>query len=263
MSSDKKLRQTLTVVIPTKDAAPLLEGALESVLFADEIIVVDMYSKDDTPEICARFPQCQLVQRDDYIFGNVNHGFDLATGDWVMRLDTDERIPPELADEIRGILARPPDGVTGFEFWERIFVLGRELRHGFGRRHYRQMLFRRGAARYRVKSEHEGLETGGVWVRTSNGYIHYNYRAVGEYLRKINYYTDRDVERLELSESAPPLRDAVIEPLRAFYLYYLKYRGYRDGWIGFLDASMRSVYQLVQWAKIRERWERELGAAPR
>ncbi|HLX77472.1 MAG TPA: glycosyltransferase family 2 protein [Acidimicrobiales bacterium] len=249
---------TLTVVIPTRNAAPLLTDALESVAFADEIIVVDMHSTDETSEVCARHPQCRLVEREDYIFGNVNYGFELARGDWVMRLDSDERVTPELAAEIKEIVGSSPDGIHGYEFWERPFVLGKELSHGFGKKHYRPMLFRRGSARHAVESEHESLETTGTWVRARNGYLHYNYRTVGEYLRKIDYYTDRDVERMVLSE-APRVRTAIVEPIRAFYLYYLKYQGYRDGWIGFLDATMRSVYQFVQWAKVRERWEHEMA----
>jgi glycosyltransferase involved in cell wall biosynthesis len=253
--------QTLSVVIPTKNAAELLAGALESVKWADELIVVDMFSTDETDEVCARYPNCRLFKRDDYIFGNVNFGFDQATTDWVMRLDTDERITPELADEIRGILVSPPDGVTGFMFWERIVVLGRELRYGFGRRHHRRMMFRRGAARYPVRGEHEQLEGDGTWQRTRHGYLHLNYARVGDYLTKTNYYTDKDVERMPLPPEAPPIRDGFIRPLRAFYLYYLKWRGYQDGWIGFVDASMRGVYQLVEWAKLRERWAREREAA--
>jgi glycosyltransferase involved in cell wall biosynthesis len=254
--------ETLTVVIPTKDAAPLLAGALETVAFADEIIVVDMHSRDGTAEVCRRYPQCRLVQRDGHIHSNVNHGFELATKNWVMRMDTDERITPELAEEIKGILSAPPDGVVGFSFWERPVMLGRELRHGFGRKHHRQMLFRRGAARFPAKLQHEAFETSGVWLEGRNGYMHYNYSSVADYLRKIDYYTERDSAALDLPASAPPVRGAIIEPLRAFYLYYLKWKGYRDGWVGFVDASMRAIYQFVQWAKLRERWEREKGWTP-
>jgi glycosyltransferase involved in cell wall biosynthesis len=253
------VKQTLTVVIPTKNEAHLLAGALESVSFADEIIVVDMHSRDETPQVCSRFPQCRLVQRDGYIHASYNYGFDLAASDWVMRLDSDERITPELAREIDEILTSPPPGVTGFEFWERIFILGRELRHGFGRKHFRHMMFRRGAGRYPLKHQHEALEAGGTWLRATHGYVHYNYKTVGEYLRKIDYYTDRDQEQRDTPATAPRFRDGMVEPARAFYLYYLKYRGYRDGWIGLLDASMRALYQLVAWAKTRERWEREHG----
>ncbi|HEY8775579.1 MAG TPA: glycosyltransferase family 2 protein [Gaiellaceae bacterium] len=250
-------RQTLTVAIPTKDVADLLADCLSSVAWADEIIVVDMFSSDDTEEVCARYPQCRFFQRSDYIFGNLNFAFEHATSDWVMRLDSDERITPELAEEIRAILANPPQGVAGYEFWERAFVLGRELRFGFGRKHYRKILFRRGAARYPVRHEHEDLDGDGVWLRGRNGYVHLNYNAVREYLTKANYYTELDVARAALPTTAPSQRAAFVSSARAFYLYYLKYQGFRDGWVGLLDASMRSVYQFVYWAKLRERWERE------
>jgi glycosyltransferase involved in cell wall biosynthesis len=252
-------RQTISVVIPTKNSARLLPDCLESVGWADEIVVVDMHSEDATREVCAGYPQCRVFERDDYIFGNVNYGFEQATGDWVMRLDTDERITPELAGEIRAVLAAPPNGVTGYEFRERVFQLGRELRHGFGREHYRKMMFRRGAARYPLQSEHEGLETSGEWFRLRYPYDHLNYLRVSDYLEKANYYTDKDVERAELPEQPPSAWRAALLAFRLFYLYYVKWQGVRDGWIGFVDASMRSFYAIVEWAKLRERWERERG----
>jgi glycosyltransferase involved in cell wall biosynthesis len=248
-------------VIPTKNAGLLLRDCLASVAWADEILVVDMFSTDETGEICAEYSQCRIFQRDDYIFGNVNFGFDHASGDWVMRLDSDERITPELAAEVETFLTDPPEHVTGLEFWERPVILGRELSHGFGRKHFRKMMFRRGKARYPVRSEHESLETSGTWLRTQHGYLHLNYASVAHYLEKMNYYTDRDVERAELPSEAPSLSDGVRETLRAFYLYNLKWRGYRDGWIGFLDAGMRAFYQFTYWAKLRERWEREQASA--
>jgi glycosyltransferase involved in cell wall biosynthesis len=254
-----KLRETVSVVIPTRNAAHLLKDSLASVAWTDEIIVVDMFSTDETEVVCAEYPQCRLVQRDDYIEGNVNFGLDQASCDWVMRLDTDERITPELAEEIQELLTAPPESVTGFEFWERPVMLGRELTSGFGSKHYRQMLFRRGAARYPARTYHEGFETSGTWVRGTHGYLHYNYCTVRQYLDKTNFYTDGDVHRAALPPKSPGVTGAAREPLRAFYLYYLKRRGYRDGWVGLVDAGMRAFYQFVYWAKLRERWERERG----
>ena len=251
------MRDRLSVVVPSKNAASLLRDCLASVAWADELIVIDMFSPDRTAEVCAEFTPCRLIQRQDYIFGNVNFGFDQATSEWVMRLDTDERVTPELATEIQEMLAEPPAGVTGVEFWERPVILGRELTHGFGRKHYRKMMFRRGQARYPVRSEHEALETSGLWCRMRHGYLHHNYLNVGQYLEKINYYTDRDLERAELPPTAPGYRQAFTETARAFYLYYLRWRGYRDGWVGLVDATMRAIYQFTYWAKSRERWECE------
>jgi glycosyltransferase involved in cell wall biosynthesis len=248
-------RQTLTVVIPTKDVADLIEDCLASVAWADEILVIDMFSTDGTQEICARRERCRVIERDDYIFGNVNHGIDQASSDWILRLDSDERITPELAAEIQAILADPPAELIGFRCWERPFVLGHELRHGFGRRHHRRLLFRRGAARYAVQREHEDLTSEGAWGTTAHGYIHLNYRSVGQDLRKMDYYVDKDLDRTELPAELPRPTRGLIEAARAFYLYYGKHQGFRDGWPGLLDASMRAIYQWVAYAKLRERWE--------
>lgn len=249
-------RETLTVAVTTKNAAHLLKNCLASVSFADEIIVVDMFSTDYTAAVCARYPQCTLIQHEGYMQENLNIAFDRASSDWILRIDTDERLTPELAAEIQSILTDPPPKVTGFEFWERSIILGKELEHGIGRKHYRKVLFRRGRARYLVRHDHEDLETSGTWLRGRNGYLHYNYTQVRQYLEKTNYYTDNDSARAPLDRQ-PRLIDAIRDTARPFYLYYLKWRGYRDGWVGFVDAGMRSVYQFVYWAKLRERWERE------
>lgn len=252
-----RVLETLSVAITTKNAGHLLRDCLASVAFADEIIVVDMFSTDDTAEVCAAYPQCRMIQHEGYMMENFNIAFDAARSDWILKIDTDERLTAHLAAEIRSVLRDPPAGVTGFEFWERPIILGRELRNGFGRRHYKKSMFRRGSARYRVEHDHEDLDTSGTWLRMKNAYIHFNYPTVGDYLRKMNYYTENDVRRMSLEGVHPATHTLVVEPLRAFYLYYLKYRGYRDGWVGLVDATMRAFYQFVQHAKIRERWEHE------
>ena len=114
------------MVIPTRNVAHLIEACLASVAWADEILVIDMSSTDGTQEICRRFERCRVIDRHDYIFGNVNHGIDEAKSDWVLRLDSDERITSELAAEIQGILADPA-AADGYLCWERILILGREL----------------------------------------------------------------------------------------------------------------------------------------
>ena len=81
-----------------------------------------------------------------------------------------------------------------------------------------------------------------------------------DYLVKINYYTDKDSVRASLADRPPSMLVAVREAARAFYLYYLKYQGFRDGWLGFVDGTMRGIYQFVYQAKLRERWERENGS---
>lgn len=247
-------RESVSVVIATKDVAHLIDDCLQSVTWADEVIVVDMHSTDDTKEICASYRNVCLYSRDDYIFGNMNFGFNQVRSQWTLRLDSDERISPELATEIEQILRDPPSTITGYEFPQQLVILGHVLKYGRARDPYRKMMFRTGSAHYAVQSEHEELSTCGRWVRLRHPYVHLNYVHVDQYLIKTNYYTTRDVERMELADEAPAIREGIVATLRAFYLYYLKKQGFRDGWPGFIDAGMMAIYQFVQWAKLTERW---------
>jgi glycosyltransferase involved in cell wall biosynthesis len=249
-------RDELSVVITTKNQAQLLRDCLRSVAWADEIIGIDDCSTDETAAVFNEYPQCRCFQRHDFLNGNMNFGFEQASTEWIMRIDSDERITPELADEIQETLAAPPSEVTGFEFWERPIILGRELQHGYGRKHYRKMMWRRSAAKYRVQASHEDLETSGIWRQSRHGYLHLSHPNVSQYLTKTNFWTDEDVVRDRLPSKAPGVGVMAWETARAFYLYYLKTHGYRDGWVGLIDASMRAFYQFTYWAKLRERWER-------
>lgn len=251
---------TLTVVIPTKNSEALLPACLESVAFADEIIVVDMNSTDRTAEICATMAHCRLHLREDYIFGNVNFGFARATGAWTLRLDSDERITEPLQREIKHVLARgAPDDVVGYELREELRIMGRPLRHGRGRARFRKMLFRTGQARYLLEHEHEDLVSEGRWIRLVHPYVHLNYASVSEFLTKMDYYTARDVERVQLEGPPPSLARGAIEVARALWRTLGRERAYRDGYVGVLDAGMSAVYQFVYWAKVREAYvQREL-----
>jgi glycosyltransferase involved in cell wall biosynthesis len=255
--------ETLTVVIPTKNAADYIDACLESVKWVDEIIVVDMASTDGTIDICNRYANVRLFQRPgEYIFANVNFGFETATSDWTMRLDSDERVTPGLAAQIQAVLRDPPPGVNGFFFRQRLIVLGHVLNYGRGLNSRREMMFRTGTTRYQVASEHEQLPTDETWQDLDGFYEHLNYASVSQYLTKTDYYTARDLERMA-PVTLPPIRAGLIEPLRAMYLLYLKRRGFRDGWVGLFDAGMQATYQFVQWAKMRERCDSQSAAAPR
>src|SRR5215212_9456427 len=109
-------RRTLSVVIPTLNVEAIIGRCLEAVRWADEVVIVDMFSTDRTREICEGFPNVRFKQRRDYIFANVTYGMEVAIGDWVMRLDSDEVLTPELAREIQEDVLAKPD-VPYQTFW--------------------------------------------------------------------------------------------------------------------------------------------------
>jgi (heptosyl)LPS beta-1,4-glucosyltransferase len=270
-------RQTLSVVIPTLNVEPIIARCLESLRWADEVVVVDMFSTDRTQAICESFPNVRFLQRRDYIFANVNFGMKQATGDWVMRLDSDEVLTQELGREIREeVLAKPDVPCNTFWVPSRVYFWGKWLKFGpaYNPRakgsgyDYRKLLFRRGTARYLVKSEHEDISATGPEGWLKHPYDHYSMPTVSAWVAKMNYYTDRDVERKTPDEVAVirfAPRPLLWRFLRDFISLYVRRQGYRDGAHGLAACFLHAVYPAVETIKTWERqWkaEHEANAPP-
>jgi glycosyltransferase involved in cell wall biosynthesis len=250
------MRETVSVVIPTYNAEDVIKECLESVKWADEIIIVDMFSTDKTLEICKKYPNCKIFQRKDYIYGNFNYGANQATSDWIIRLDSDERITKELKDEILEVLNSKKDDYSGYIAPYKLYMFGKELKYGIAHYPYRKLMFRYGMCWYECKSEHEDFTTIiDKWGYFNHPYIHYNYTSVSQYVNKINYYTDCDIKRIPLIKK-PKKLNIIIGCMKTFYLYFIKYSGYKDGFVGFIDAGLRSCYYFIQAAKYWEKWSR-------
>ena len=252
------VRQTVTVVIPTKNVASFFEPTLASITWADRVIVVDMHSTDGTHALCARYPNVSVVERVDYIFANVNHGMDLAETDWVIRLDSDEVVTEALRDSILAFLEAPPPGVDTVYFRGIHDMFGLPMHHGVGHPSlcWRKHMFRRGTARYPCRSEHEDIESAPGSTRLEGVYLHHTNHTVEEVVRKFNYYTDRDVERIADEALRPihPFR-LMVRVVKLFLLHYVRHQGWRDGTLGFYTSAFRGViYPLMDHAKQWEAW---------
>jgi len=271
-------RQTVAAVIPTKNAGRVIGGALASLRFCDEIIVVDMHSTDDTRAVCDTFPNVRFFTRQDYIYGNFNFGAEQATSSWIIRLDSDERLTPALAREIVALLEEGPTSDV-YEAPFTSYFCGQPIRWGPAwEQPRRKTLFRRGTLRYKVQSEHEDLTPAARPVtvgRLNNRYVHFSTPDVATFLRKVNYYSDRDYARC-----VAPQRVRVLPPWRLtlavgryFAHQYVACRGYRDGYAGFalcaLNAAYRLVHELKAWEcrhdlkahheRVRERFDSSLS----
>jgi glycosyltransferase involved in cell wall biosynthesis len=253
----------LSVVIPTKNCVDLLRHSLPALDFADEIIVVDQFSTDGTAEYVRSRPKCRLLQQNAYIYENLNAGIDAAQGDWIMRIDSDEVCTPELGREIREAMESAPQDVIGFRVLSRAYYAQRWLKYGPaydetspvpGER-YRKMVFRRGAARYECKSEHEDLTTlvPGRWAALRQRYDHYSTRSFGHYIQKINYYSDRDAERVDRSKYSTRSEAWAMlwSPIKTFLVFFLKRKRYKDGALRVMACGGYAVSEFLTHAK---RW---------
>jgi glycosyltransferase involved in cell wall biosynthesis len=248
--------RTIAAVIPTKNVARIIRPTLESLRFCDEVIIVDMFSSDDTRAVCEEFPNVRFFERRDYIYGNFNFGLEQAQSEWIVRIDSDEVLGPTLIQSIKSVLSEPQPAFTHYEAFCHLYICGIRLHGGYGAS-WRTTLFRRGTARYQVRGEHEGLSTTGAGGRLDGHYDHFSVPTLSDWMLKYNYYTDRDVER---APARPPkawwrVLWGAVRHFRGSYFGAGKLR--RDGYLGFVVAVLAAFANVLLEMKIWERWERE------
>lgn len=240
----------LSVAIITKNEAPRIARCLQSVAWADEIVILDSGSTDGTPDI-ARTMGARVQQSADWPgFGpQKNRAIDLATGDWVLVLDADETVTPELAAAIRAALDGPP---RGYELRRWSTFLGNTIRFGDWRNDVVLRLFPRGAARFTDVPVHERLVTALPVARLGGVLLHETYRSLEDVLDKTNRYSTLGAQdRLARGKSAS-LPGAVLRGAWAWFRCYLLRLGFLDGAAGYMLAVMQAQVTYYKYAKLRE-----------
>ena len=249
-------RETISAVLMTKNYENMVEGTLESVTgWVDEIIVLDGFSTDRTVEICRRYTDRIFQNRWDgkYFYTERNLGTQKATSDWCLHIDPDERATPQFRDAVLHILKEGTPH-SAFEFRKKNFFLGRWMRHG-GWYHYSRHLFRRGRAHYEGMI-HETLKVDGTVGRIEAPVEHYPFVSFGQFVRRHNGYSKREaLEELETHGRLPEkeiLYQLKIMPLKRFFKFYFKKKGFLDGIHGFFFSVLYAWVHFLNWAKYRE-----------
>ena len=241
----------LSVTIITKNEAADIAAALDSVSWADERIVVDSCSTDETVAIATRLG-ARVVSREwpGYV-AQKNDAASLAGHDWILSLDADERVSPELAEEIRKTLEHEPDA-RGFWIPRVTFHLGRWIRTTDWYPDYQLRLYDRRAAKWTGTYVHEGVKVNGRVGRLRNDLQHYAYRDVAEHMETIEHYTTLAARQMQESGTRSGLAQIVLHPPLAFLRNYLAHGGLRDGVPGLIISSMNAYYVFLKFAKL---WE--------
>ena len=225
----------LSVVLIALNEAARLRATLEAVTWADEIVVLDAGSTDATLAIAREFTDKVFVDADWQGFGvQKNRALALASGEWVLSLDADEVVSPELAAEIQTILQNPV--AEAYAIPRLSSFLGREMRHSGWWPDYVPRLFRRGAARFSDDVVHERLLFAGQPGKLSAPLEHESIHSVEQMLHKMNQYTTAGAQRMQRSGRRSGLGGAIGRGLWAFMRIYLLKRGFMDGAEGFIMA---------------------------
>jgi glycosyltransferase involved in cell wall biosynthesis len=254
--------KTLSVVLITLNEAANLPRTLASVSWAQEIVVVDSGSTDATVEIARAAGARVFEQAWKGFAGQKNSAIEHATGEWVLSLDADEEVSPQLAGEIQGLLAGEPQ-FSAYRVPRLNHFLGRALRHGGYWPDPKLRLFRRGEARFAERPVHETMETGGPVGQLKGHLIHHCYPTLEDYVEHMNRYSSAGAKMLANEGQAPRslgglLWNSVLNPAATFLYNYVFRLGFLDGREGLLQHLNHSAY--VHW-KFVKAWRARQGKA--
>lgn len=246
--------QKISAFITTYNNAETLEKCLSSVAWADEIVVLDSFSNDDTVAI-ARRHRCKVHQHEFLGYGKQKQmALEHTSNDWVLLLDADEMLSPALQAEIQALLESGP-GAAGYAIPRREEVFWR-MNHPGVRLNYHLRLFDKRRGRLSDTPVHAAPKVDGPVKRLRHPFLHFGERDIHEKVEKINAYSTGLVEdKLKKGRSPNPLI-LIIYPPWVFVRSYVFKRSFLDGWAGFTASVIMSFYAFLRYAKLYERMRR-------
>lgn len=246
-------RRPLSVLVHTLNESEQIEDCLRSVDWADELYLLDSFSTDGTVELVReRFPSVTVEQRQSLgSASQKNYGMDRVSNDWVLVVDADERVTPELREEIEHLLTSEPVA-WGFSIGRRNFILGEEIRFSGLQRDRVTRLFHRRHARYPNRRVHAELIVEGPIARLRGKLLHNYVRSFDHMIEKMTRYGSWGATQLYIDGRRANALHVFIHPLVRFIRDYVLNLGILDGTRGVVVVGMHVYYTFWKYAKL---WE--------
>ncbi len=266
----KSKKQSLSVVLATFNEEKNLPSCFDSFKsLEDEIVIVDGSSKDNTVEIAKSYGAKVLVVKNLQNFHiNKQKAIDIATKDWILQLDADERVTPELKKEIKNVLDQRPktkdqELINGYWIPRKNLFLGRFLMKGGQYPDYTLRLYRKGKGRLPQKDVHEQAEVDGEVEYLKGALLHYPYKNFYAYLVKWNRYNNLLATQLKEKLKNKKIIDRLfyfvgytfIKPVHWFLTTYIRHKGFMDSWQGFvfsLFSSLRFPFAYIKYLALKD-----------
>lgn len=242
----------VSVVVITKNEAHRLRECLESVRWADEIVVLDDESTDGTVAIAREATDKVFSRKMENEGRHRNYAYSLARNEWVLSLDADERVTPQLAQEIAQLMEKGPD-CNGYAIPRRNFIGGYWAKYGGMYPSAQLRLFRKNQFRYDELAEvHPQAYMKDPRGNLKNDILHYTYRDFTDAIAKLDRQTDLEARKWFREKRKIGVFSVLRKTLDRFWRAYVKKEGYRDGVVGLFLAVNSGMYQFLSWAKY---WE--------
>ncbi len=241
----------LSAIIITKNEAHNLPECLASLNWVQEIVIVDAESDDGTAELAREYTDKTFVRPWQGYAPAKNFALAQCECEWVLWIDADERVTPELRDEICGMLAQRPS-CAGYEIPRLANFLGKWIVYGGWYPGHVVRLFRREDASFNDRAVHEGVQIQGKIGRLQNHLLHFTDPHLAHYFEKFNRYTSLAAEELQRGGRRFHWWDLWLRPAWFFLRMYVLKTGFLDGMAGFILARLSAAYVFAKYAKL---WE--------
>jgi len=242
----------ISAIIITRNEERNIGDCLASIPFVDEVIVVDSGSSDRTEEISRRDPRVRWFSEPWKGFGaQKNSALDKATGDWVLSIDADERVTPELAQEITA-LPLSGSAVDAYRIPRRSFFGKTWVRHGGWYPDYTIRLWRRGKGRFVDRSVHEVVRVEGKVGTLRGDLLHHTYMDTADFVERMNRYSTLGAAELRKKGARGTVLDLLFRPPFTFFRMYVLRCGFLDGSLGFRLAILYAMYTFLKYAKVKD-----------
>ncbi len=241
----------LSVAIITKNEERNIADALESVRDFDDIIVVDSFSTDRTVEICRNYTD-KIYQHEWMGFSRQKQqAVDYAKNDWVMILDADERVTPELRDEMMREIAAGDN--AGFYVPRKNYFLGKWIRRSGWWPDYTLRIFRKASGYVESREVHEKVVVNGQAAYLKSPLVHHTYLTLNDYMEKMEHYSTLAAEEILRQKGRPSSCSLIINPAAVFLKMYVLRLGFIDGIRGLMLAVLYAFQTFLKYAKALER----------
>ncbi len=249
------MKEKISVCITAGNEAANIRRCLNSVKWADEIVVVDSFSRDNTPNICREYTNLVYQHRWLGYIGQKNLIKDLASGTWILFIDADEEVSAELRDEILNeFTTGNTDKYAGYEFPRMVWFMQKWIKHGDWYPDVKLRLFRKELGTCGGEEPHDKTTVHGPVKRLKGKLNHYTYNDISDQISTLNNFSLISANSMYNKGKRFMLIDLLIRPFYKFIKCYFIKHGFLDGMAGYIIARISAIGVFIKYAKL---WEIE------
>jgi glycosyltransferase involved in cell wall biosynthesis len=239
----------ITAIVPTFNEGHNIDEVLKSVSFADEIMVVDSFSTDTTIELARKHTDFIIQRKYENSASQKNWAIPQAKNEWILLVDADERVTPELKKEIIETINANPEEV-GFWMYRQNHFMGAPINHGAFKKDKVIRLFRKSKCKYETKSVHSEIIANGAVGSLKKKLHHNTYITLDHHLNKMDRYAWWQAEDLDKQMGAITPFHIVLKPWFRFFKEYILQGGFKDGLPGFTLATIAAYSVVTRYIKV-------------